>query len=137
MQELKFSGNCLKGSRPLLCFDKEFDNEPHYKLLKEIFTQVFGTPRYHPKSQPFVDHVLSFSLLDGKVWFRNYQIAGENGELIEIGKQYFPFATLFQMYHILGPRYTMTLARILSGSFGGPVLYINPDYQSPNLVRKK
>uniref|UniRef100_F6UJD6 Ribosome biogenesis protein BRX1 homolog n=2 Tax=Ciona intestinalis TaxID=7719 RepID=F6UJD6_CIOIN len=118
MEELKFTGNCLKASRPILSFDSKFDDSPHMKLLKELFIQVFGTPNFHPKSQPFVDHVFTFSLMDGKIWFRNYQIVEENGELVEIG-----------------PRYTMTLSRILSGSFGGPILYINPDYQSPNLVR--
>jgi len=119
MEELKFSGNCLKSSRPVLSFDSTFDEQPHYQLIKEMFTQVFGTPRYHPKSQPFVDHVMQFSLMDGKIWFRNYQIVEENGELVEIG-----------------PRFTMSLARILSGSFGGRVLYVNPDYQSPNVMRR-
>lgn len=119
MKELKFTGNCLKGSRPLLSFDKTFDDEPHNILLKELFTQIFGTPRYHPKSQPFVDHVISLSILDGRIWFRNYQIVGENGDLVEIG-----------------PRFTMILAKILSGSFGGPVLYMNPDYTSPNVMRR-
>lgn len=118
MEELKFMGNCLKSSRPVLSFDQSFDGEPHLRLLKELFTQVFGTPRHHPKSQPFVDHVLNFTYLDGRVWFRNYQIQEENGELVEIG-----------------PRFTLALSRILSGSFGGPVLYINENYQSPNLVR--
>ena len=118
MQELKFTGNCLKGSRPVLSFDSEFDATPHMQLIKELFIQIFGTPRYHPKSQPFVDHVLNFSLWDGKIWFRNFQIVSENGELTEIG-----------------PRFTITLARIFSGSFCRSVLYINPNYQSPNLIR--
>uniref|UniRef100_H2ZB16 Ribosome biogenesis protein BRX1 homolog n=1 Tax=Ciona savignyi TaxID=51511 RepID=H2ZB16_CIOSA len=119
MEELKFTGNCLKASRPILSFDSKFDETPHMKLLKELFIQVFGTPNYHPKSQPFIDHVFTFSVMDGKIWFRNYQIVEETGgELVEIG-----------------PRFTMTLSRILSGSFGGPVLYCNPDYQSPNLMR--
>ena len=48
--------------------------------------QIFGTPRNHPKSQPFVDHVLSFSVADNRIWFRNYQILEENAELAEIGK---------------------------------------------------
>ena len=37
--------------------------------------QIFGTPRGHPKSQPFNDHVMSFYYLDNKVWVRHYQIA--------------------------------------------------------------
>ena len=48
--------------------------------------QIFGTPRNHPKSQPFVDHVLSCSVADNRIWFRNYQILEENAELAEIGK---------------------------------------------------
>ena len=40
MDELKMTGNCLKGSRPLLSFDKGFDSEPHWMLMKELLTQV-------------------------------------------------------------------------------------------------
>lgn len=48
--------------------------------------QIFGTPNGHPKSQPFIDHVLTFSILDNRIWFRNYQILSEDGALAEIGK---------------------------------------------------
>jgi ribosome biogenesis protein BRX1 len=74
MDELKFNGNCLKGSRPILSFDAGFDSGPQYKLMKEMLTQAFGTPKGHPKSKPFIDHVFSFSLADGKIWFRNFQV---------------------------------------------------------------
>ena len=40
MDELKMTGNCLKGSRGILSFGKEFDDEPWLQLLKELFTQV-------------------------------------------------------------------------------------------------
>ena len=40
MEELRMTGNCLKGSRPLLSFDPLFDKEAHYSLLKELFVQV-------------------------------------------------------------------------------------------------
>ena len=36
--------------------------------------QVFATPKRHPKSKPFFDHVLSFSVADGRIWLRNYQV---------------------------------------------------------------
>ena len=86
MEELKLTGNCLKGSRPLLAFDSaHFDTDPHYKLLKELLVQIFSTPNFHPKSQPFIDHVINFSVLDNKIWVRNYQI-GE--ELAEIGPRW-------------------------------------------------
>ena len=94
MDELRLTGNSLKGSRPFLSFDKAFDELPHLQLLKEMFTQVpskviafikpiasypgafqvFNTPRGHPKSQPFYDHIISMYYLDGKIWFRHYQV---------------------------------------------------------------
>jgi ribosome biogenesis protein BRX1 len=40
MDELKMTGNCLKGSRPIVSFDKSFDSQPHFSLLRELFTQV-------------------------------------------------------------------------------------------------
>lgn len=119
MLELKMTGNCLIGSRPLLSFDKQFDEEPHFTLMKELFTQTFGTPRHHPKSQPFIDHVFTFSIADNKIWFRNYQILEENGELAEIG-----------------PRMVLNPIRLFQGSFGGPTLYQNPEYVSPNEKRR-
>lgn len=134
------TGNSLKGSRPILSFDKNFDKIIHLSLLKELFVQVsqikfnpiinqfylfinlllqtFGTPNHYPKSQPFVDHVISFSYLDSRIWFRNYQIIEEDGSLAEIG-----------------PRFVLNLIKIFDGSFGGSVLYSNPQYVSPNKYR--
>ncbi|XP_040915243.1 ribosome biogenesis protein BRX1 homolog [Toxotes jaculatrix] len=120
LAELKMTGNCLKGSRPLLSFDPKFDKEPQYALLKELFTQTFSTPRYHPKSQPFVDHVFTFTIADNRIWFRNYQIIEEDGSLVEIG-----------------PRFVLNLIKIFQGSFGGPTLYENPNFQSPNMHRRE
>lgn len=31
MDELKLTGNCMLGSRPLLSFDSRFDQAPHWK----------------------------------------------------------------------------------------------------------
>jgi len=73
--ELKLSGNCLKYSRPLLSFCGAFETAPHLRLMKEMLAQIFGTPKNHPKSKPFIDHVLSFNCTpDGRVWFRAYQV---------------------------------------------------------------
>uniref|UniRef100_A0A8B9RP08 Ribosome biogenesis protein BRX1 homolog n=1 Tax=Astyanax mexicanus TaxID=7994 RepID=A0A8B9RP08_ASTMX len=119
LAELKMTGNCLKGSRPLLSFDPKFDKEPQYALLKELFTQTFSTPHYHPKSQPFVDHVFTFTIADNRIWFRNYQIIEEDASLVEIG-----------------PRFVLNLIKIFQGSFGGPTLYENPHFQSPNSYRR-
>ena len=38
---------------------------------------------------------------------------------------------------ISGPRFVLNLIRVFEGSFGGPTLYENPHYQSPNEVRHK
>uniref|UniRef100_A0A8C6XYS8 Ribosome biogenesis protein BRX1 homolog n=1 Tax=Naja naja TaxID=35670 RepID=A0A8C6XYS8_NAJNA len=117
LAELKMTGNCLRGSRPVLSFDPVFDQKPHYALLKELFIQIFSTPQYHPRSQPFVDHVFTFSITDERIWFRNYQIIEDDGALVEIG-----------------PRFVLNLIKIFQGSFGGQTLYENPHYQSPNMV---
>lgn len=82
------TGNCLRGSRPLLSFDPQFTKYPHYSLLKELLTQIFGVPKHHPKSQPFFDHVYTFMILDNRIWFRNYQILSEDGGLAEIGPRF-------------------------------------------------
>uniref|UniRef100_A0A1B0DL96 Ribosome biogenesis protein BRX1 homolog n=1 Tax=Phlebotomus papatasi TaxID=29031 RepID=A0A1B0DL96_PHLPP len=79
MGELKMTGNCLRGSRPLLSFDPSFSQLPHLKLLRELLMQIFGVPNYHPKSQPFIDHVYTFAYLDKRIWFRNFQILSEDG----------------------------------------------------------
>ena len=42
MDELKMTGNCLKGSRGLLSFDKGFEETEWGRLTKELFTHVGG-----------------------------------------------------------------------------------------------
>lgn len=88
MEELKLTGNCLRGSRPILSFDPAFTEKPHYAVLKELLVQVFGVPKGHPKSQPFFDHVYTFMVLDNRIWFRNYQILSEDGALAEVGPRF-------------------------------------------------
>ena len=57
-----------------LSLSQSLDDTPHHALLKELFTSVFSTPYYHPKSKPFTDHVFHFGFLDDHIWFRNYQV---------------------------------------------------------------
>ena len=66
MEELHFTGNCLKGSRPILSFDASFDKESYLRVLKEMFLHIFGVPKASRKVKPFVDHVMGFTLADGK-----------------------------------------------------------------------
>lgn len=35
----------------------------------------------------------------------------------------------------IGPRFVLNLIKIFQGSFGGPTLYENPGFQSPNMVK--
>ncbi|KAF5304559.1 hypothetical protein FQA39_LY09610 [Lamprigera yunnana] len=120
MGELKLTGNCLRGSRPLLSFDVAFSQNPHYMLLKELCIQIFGVPNKHPKSQPFFDHVYTFSVVDDRIWFRNFQILSEDGALSEVG-----------------PRFVLNPVKIFSGSFGGTPLWENPRYVSPAKYRRQ
>ena len=127
MAELKLTGNHLKGSRPVLSFHGAFDQQPHLQLIKEMLGQIFGTPKAHQKTKPFFDHVFSFTLADGRIWFRNYQVVLndekaktnlDNLQLVEVG-----------------PRFVLNPVNIFSGSFKGKVLYENPQFISPNTMR--
>jgi len=116
MAELKMTGNCLAASRPLLSFSPDFGDkaEMHWQLVKELLTGIFTIPNHHPKSQPFFDHVYTFSIVDGKVWFRNYQILEEDGALAEIG-----------------PRMVLNPIKIFDGAFSGQTLWENSSYVTP------
>lgn len=45
MDELKLTGNCMLGSRPLLNFDSGFDSTPHWQVIRTLLADAFGTPR--------------------------------------------------------------------------------------------
>jgi ribosome biogenesis protein BRX1 len=134
VEEVKLTGNCLKGSRPLLVFDPSFEDtaKPHLNLIKELFTQVFGTPKGHPKSKPFIDHVFCFYYIDSRIWFRNYQIVMDpettGGRKVEKRDP-----VLVE----IGPRFVLNPIRIFAGSFGGLSLWDNGQYVSPNQQRKQ
>ena len=36
--------------------------------------KIFGVPPGARRAKPFIDHVLTFAILDNKIWFRNYQV---------------------------------------------------------------
>lgn len=127
MSEIKLTGNCLKGSRPVLHFDAAFDEAPQSKLLREMLSQTFGSPKGHPKVKPFVDHVFSFFLVKGRVYFRNYQIAYEANKGTE--KEGEPILVE------IGPRFVLNPIKIFAGSFSGALLWENEAFVSPNVAR--
>ncbi|CAN0846492.1 Ribosome biogenesis protein BRX1 homolog 1 [Linum grandiflorum] len=131
MEELKLDGINLMGTRPLLTFSSNFDQDAHWKLLKEMIIHIFGTPKNHRKSKPYHDHVFVFSIVDDHIWFRNYQISPPHNESDQVTGQSLDKMTLVEV----GPRFCMNPIKIFGGSFGGPTLYENPFYVSRNKVR--
>ena len=148
MSELHFPGNCLKGSRPILSFDATFSTQPHLLVIKELLTHIFGVPPTSRKTKPFIDHVMGFTLADNKIWIRCFQITETevskadpltNGEVEKTaGKGKFKGRgeTRISLTEI-GPRLVLTPIVILEGSFGGPVIYENKEFVSPNQVRSE
>jgi ribosome biogenesis protein BRX1 len=146
MEELHFTGNCLKGSRPILSFDAAFDKEPHLRVIKELFLHIFGVPKGARKAKPFIDHVMGFTLADGKIWIRNYQINETEASKAapsdstdaapkakKSGKDKETEVSLVE----IGPRFVLTPIVIQEGSFGGPIIYENKEFVSPNQVRSE
>ncbi|XP_070051016.1 ribosome biogenesis protein BRX1 homolog 1-like [Nicotiana tomentosiformis] len=93
--------------------------------------QIFGTPKDHRKSKPFYDHVFVFSILDDHIWFRNYQISCPHTGTQKIDRGDLEKMTLVEV----GPRFCLNPIKIFGGSFGGPTLFENPFYVSPNQIR--
>ncbi|MED6109505.1 Ribosome biogenesis protein BRX1 1 [Stylosanthes scabra] len=68
--------------------------------------------------------------VDDHIWFRNYQIDVPHNETDKL-----PRGGLEQMNLVeVGPRFWLNPIKIFGGSFGGPTLYENPFYVSPNQV---
>lgn len=133
MQELKLTGNCLKGSRPILVFDERFDKSPAFRVMKETLSQMFGTPKGHPLSKPFIDRTMTFMVLDHRIWVRNYQLVfeGEGGGYGVEGAHCDPVLVE------IGPRFVLQPIRITEGAFSGDTIYQNDHFLNPNEERRK
>ncbi|KAL8857775.1 MAG: hypothetical protein Q9178_005675 [Gyalolechia marmorata] len=146
--ELHFPGNCLRGSRPILSFDATFNSSPHLVLIKELLTHIFGVPKGARKTKPFVDHVMGFTLADGKIWIRCFEIRETavskseahnksadiaEKEALAVGEKGETKINLVE----IGPRFLLTPIVILESSFGGPVIYENKEFVSPNQIRSE
>ena len=132
LNEIKLMGNCIKYSRPLLSFDKSFDEQEHLKLIKEMLIQTFNSPRGHPKTKPFYDHQICFYNIDNQIFIRVYQILNEIKEKFTNADQ----EEKIQLLEI-GPRFSMKLIRIFSDSLGGKTLYLNKNYIAPGIIIKR
>ena len=149
MSELHFPGNCLKGSRPILSFDATFSSQPHLLVIKELLTHIFGVPQGARKTKPFIDHVMGFTIADGKIWIRCFQISetavsktdtaqdnGSDNTAVASKASKKPGDTKISLVEI-GPRFVLTPIVILESSFGGPVIYENKEFVSPNQIRSE
>ena len=132
ISDIRLLGNCLKYSRPFISFDKSFDVTPHLQLLKEMFTHAFNTPKNHPKSKPFFDHVICLYHINNNIFFRNYQILNELKEKFTDADDH----SKLQLVEI-GPRFVLTIIKIFDGPLGGKTIYSNPSYIAPfDLIKK-
>lgn len=129
MNELSFPGNNLMYSRALLSFDPAFGSTPMLRLCKEMLTQAFTAPNGHTRTKPFVDHVISFFVLDARIWVRHYQVV--DAALDEKTQNKDVESTVVE----IGPRFVLTPVKCFAGSFTGATLWENQAYISPNAVR--
>ena len=132
MSELRMTGNALRGSRPVSVFSAAFDESPALRLIKEMLLQTFSVPHGAPGSKPFIDHVMSWLIVDGKIWFRQYQVVDAQRKARRgDGSRHDEPVELVEM----GPQMVLDPVRILEGAFSGNILWDNPDYVSQNAQR--
>ncbi|KAI5287450.1 Ribosome biogenesis protein brx1, partial [Ascosphaera atra] len=132
-------------------------------LVREMLRGVFCVPKKGVKGmKPFIDRVTGIYYVDGKIWIRVFEIReteggsatnvpDERAEKLKLpteddgedkkkqkkskhnryGSE--PEISLVE----IGPRFVLTPIVILEGSFGGPVIYENREFVSPNQVRSE
>ncbi|URD88365.1 ribosome biogenesis protein BRX1 [Musa troglodytarum] len=90
MEELKLTGNHLKGSHPVLTFFLVVSswliaflslhgvgfikNDFVANIVLGLLRLIFSIPKDHWKVKPFHDHFFVFPIVDDHIWFRNYQV---------------------------------------------------------------
>jgi ribosome biogenesis protein BRX1 len=124
IQNLRFIGNCLKGSRPILQFDPGFDQTPSLSVAKSLLQRFFSVPFQERHSKPFVDRTMTFMLEGTTIVIRHYQIQWGEGEaetqLAEVG-----------------PRVRLSPVFILAGAFRGKKIWMDTDFTGPYKEVKK
>ena len=89
---------------------------------------------------------MGFTIADGKIWIRCFQISETEASKTDIAdgaengtskprkpEKHDTKITLVE----IGPRFVLTPIVVLEGSFGGPVIYENKEFISPNQVRRE
>lgn len=97
---------------------------------------------FKPHPLLFPPILKSFFVADGKVWVRNYQIVDKGdgtgsalNRKIEKGQPVGAGSVDPLSLVEMGPRFVLNPIRVFAGSFGGPTLYHNAAYVSPNDAR--
>ncbi|KAG8182078.1 hypothetical protein JTE90_008613 [Oedothorax gibbosus] len=62
------------GSKPMMLFTEGFDATPEYARLKNFFIDFFRGPVVEYVNLKGLEHLLVFSLINGKVRFRSYKV---------------------------------------------------------------
>ena len=117
-------------------------SEARAQVLIIVDKQIFGVPPQARRAKPFIDHILTFSILDSKIWFRNFQV--RHGIETEISRVFILIGKLLSLMQIvekdplqpngppemslveIGPRFVLTPIRIFEGAFGGATVFANP-----------
>jgi ribosome biogenesis protein BRX1 len=138
MGELGFGGNCLKGGRGVVVFDKSFEDgfekgAEFRPLVRELLAGVFCVPAKGVRGmKPFIDRIIGVFGLDGKIWIRVYEIRESEKKQGESAKD----ASDVSLVEI-GPRFVLTPIVVVEGSFSGPVLFENKEFVSSNQLRSE
>ncbi|QCD85979.1 ribosome biogenesis protein BRX1 [Vigna unguiculata] len=134
MEELKLTGNHLKGSRPLLTFSANFEKDAHWRLLKQMLLQSHFPQPYNINffmTQYCIMCCLLLMPTEKSYILIPLQISAHHNESDKLPRGGLDKMTLIEV----GPRFCLNPIKIFGGSFGGPTLYENPFYVSPNQIR--
>lgn len=145
---------CTSQETTSMALDQSSPSLPHFatarhlQAIKELLTHVFSVPKCARKPKPFIDHILGFTIADGKIRIRCYHIneiaISKTGDADPVqdppstkklkGAKPERGDTKISLVEI-GPSFVLTTIFNLESSFGGPVKYDNKELESPNPIR--
>jgi ribosome biogenesis protein BRX1 len=104
--------------RQILSFQKIFELLPHFRIIEGILIKVFKSTKYQLKTSSSLKSVLSFSVAEGRIWMRKFQVISPLFTKITQEKD----ISLIEV----GPRLSFDPVKILTESFCGETVYENP-----------
>lgn len=126
VMELNSIGNFTYGTRPLLSFDPNISQINQGSLIQNVLTSIFNVPAGHRKGHlhEFYERIFHFSVLDGKLWMRHYQILTDGCPQ----EQNILLDGMF--LREIGPRFVLEPVKIFEGSFRGKIIWSNTSFKS-------